>query len=316
MRLLHGVLKRAGQLIGKNRLSILIYHQVIKDTDPMRPADPDAQTFRWHMKLLRDYFNPVSLSEAVRQLKKHNLPANSVCVTFDDGYLNNFEVAQPILQEFGIPATVFVASGFSDGSNMWNDRLIDLIGKPDITTFQLNALGMGKVNVTDWQDRGELVERILPDLKYREYRKREKIIDALYLENNAREAPRKMMSTQEIAMLAHKGVEIGAHTIDHPILKTLSDEEQRHQIAGSKEMLERLIGSPVNGFAYPNGRPGSDYDTISMQLVDEAGFEYAVSTTWGCSTPGTNGYELNRFTPWDKNPTRFHLRMLRIIMGF
>jgi peptidoglycan/xylan/chitin deacetylase (PgdA/CDA1 family) len=315
MRLLHFLLKQTGQIVGKNKLSILIYHEVVNDRDPMRPANPDAQEFRWQMQLLHDHFNPISLAKAVQHLQHRNLPANSVCVTFDDGYLNNLEVAQPILEAYGIPATVFIATAFSNGVNMWNDRLIDLIGDPHITTVRLNALAMTSVKVSDWESRIKLVDKILPELKYREYREREKIIDALYLENNAREAPRKMMTQDETALLAFKDIDIGAHTVDHPILKSLSGEDLRHQIAGSKEMLENITGTPVTGFAYPNGIPGSDYDAATIEMVKESGFEYAVSTTWGISTPDTSSYELNRSTPWDKNPAKFHLRMLRNAMG-
>jgi peptidoglycan/xylan/chitin deacetylase (PgdA/CDA1 family) len=302
--------------VSRNKLSILIYHQVVADPDPMRSANPDAKAFRWQMQLLRDHFNPISLSEAVQQLQSRDLPANSVCVTFDDGYLNNLEVAQPILEAFSIPATVFVATGFGNGINMWNDRLIDLIGDPQTAIVQLRALGMGSAKVSDWESRGKLVNRIIPDLKYQEYHERERIIDTLYLENGAEEAPRKMMTQDEIVKLALKGVDIGAHTVDHPILKTLSAEDQRRQIADSKELLEKIIGAPITGFAYPNGKPGSDYDATTIQLVKETAFEYAVSTTWGTSTPNTNRYELNRFTPWDKDPGKFHLRMLRDTMEF
>jgi len=316
VKLVHSLLKRAGQLVGRNKLSILIYHQVVKDIDPMRPDNPTGDEFRWHMQLLRDYFNPISLAKAARHLRDRDLPANSVCITFDDGYLNNLQVAQPILETFSIPATVFVATGFCNGSNMWNDRLIDLVGNPHLTTLHLNALDMGSVKVSSWESRGKLVDKILPDLKYQEYCQRERIIDALYLENGAQEAPRKMMSQKEIALLAQKGVDIGAHTVDHPILKSLPAEEQRRQIAQSKELLENVTGFPVTGFAYPNGKPGSDYDEATLQIVKETGFDYAVSTTGGISTPDTSSYELNRFTPWDKNPVKFHLRMLRNIMGF
>ncbi len=316
VKLVHSLLQRAGQLVGRNKLSILIYHQVVKDIDPMRPDNAVAEEFRWHMQLLRDYFNPLSLAKAAQHLRDHDLPANSVCVTFDDGYLNNLQVAQPILETFSIPATVFVATAFSNGSNMWNDRLIDLIGNPQLTTLHLNALDMGSVKVSSWESRGKLVDKIIPGLKYQEFRKREKILDALYLENDVREASPKMMSQDEISLLARKGVDIGAHTVDHPILKSLPAEEQRNQITESKALLEKLTGLPVTGFAYPNGKPGSDYDDVTLQIVKETGFEYAVSTTKAISTPHTNSYELNRFTPWDKNPLKFHLRMLRGTLEF
>ena len=311
MSTLHAMMTRAGRLLSKDKLSILIYHQVVSETDPMRPGDPDAQLFLWQMKLLRDHFNPLPLATAVHLLERGTLPANSVCVTFDDGYLNNLEVAQPILEKFAIPATVFVATAFSDGRNMWNDRLIDLLGQPEAATINLDVLEMEPVTLGDWESRRAIADSIIPVLKYKDYREREKLVDQLYLDNTAPEANRKMMSHEDVIELARKGVDIGAHTVDHPILKSLPRSEQSLQVTGSKKALEDLLGQAVTGFAYPNGRPGSDYDETTRELVRAAGFHYAVSTRWGISTQQTNQFELNRFTPWDETPARFHLRMLR-----
>ena len=308
---LHWSLRQAGKLVGKNKLTILIYHQVLETADPMRPSEPDADTFRWQMQIIRNYFNPMPLDVAVKHLQRGDLPANTVCVTFDDGYLNNLEIAQPILQEFHIPATVYIATAFSNCNNMWNDRIIDLIGDRTRTSLSLNAIGMSCVEVSDWESRRSLASRLLATLKYQDFRARSQLVDALYRENGSAESPKKMMTCDEIVELAHRGVDIGAHTVDHPILKSLEIEEQRQQIFDSKLGLEQLINKPVTGFAYPNGLPGTDYDSSAVELVKAAGFEYAVSTTWGISTKSTSTYELNRSTPWDTQPGRFHLRLIK-----
>ena len=112
--LVHSLLQQAGKLVGKNKLTILIYHQVLENPDPMRPSEPDAEKFRWHMKLIRDYFNPLPLDVAVKQLLRGDLPANTVCVTFDDGYLNNLEVAQPILAACPALCALFFVSATRD----------------------------------------------------------------------------------------------------------------------------------------------------------------------------------------------------------
>jgi peptidoglycan/xylan/chitin deacetylase (PgdA/CDA1 family) len=308
---LHWLLRQTGKLLGKNKLNILIYHQVLEEADPMRPSEPDAEKFRWHMKLIREYFNPSPLDVAVKQLRIGELPANTVCVTFDDGYLNNLEIAQPILENFGIPATVYIATAFGSGENMWNDRIIDLIGDRSHNSLDLGAVDMGCMEVSDWESRRNLASSLLAALKYRDFRTRNQLVDELYQSNNATEAPRKMMSPDEIVELARRGVDIGAHTVDHPILKTLEFEEQRQQIFDSKTELEQLISLPVTGFAYPNGLPEKDYSSTATEIVEAAGFEYAVSTTWGISTVSTSAYELNRSTPWDNRPDKFHLRLIR-----
>ena len=314
MTVLHRAMSAGASLVGGNRLSILIYHQVLPEPDPMRAGEPDARTFRWHMALISRYFRPMSLDEAARQLREGCLPPRAVAVTFDDGYLNNLEVAQPILAEFKVPATVFVATAFSNGGNMWNDRIIDLLGNPGLSRISLDSLDLRARDLGDVDNRLSVARELLPRLKYLDFRKREVAVDTLYQENNAPEAPRKMMSHQEVAKLQRLGVSIGAHTVNHPILRSLSPAEQRLEIEGSKRVLESVTGAAINSFAYPNGRRGDDYDDLSVQLVREAGFEQAVSTTWGVSTQATSNFELRRSTPWDSNGLRFHLRMLRNIV--
>ena len=87
------------------KLSTLIYHRVLPEPDPLRTGDPDAATFRWQMGLLARHFNVLPLPEAARRLQDGTLPARAACVTFDDGYADNFTIALPILREAGIPAT-------------------------------------------------------------------------------------------------------------------------------------------------------------------------------------------------------------------
>ena len=313
--MLHWMLKQLGQITSENKLSILIYHQVFAQNDPMRPSEPDAAEFAWQMKLLRDYFNPISLSKAVALLKVKKLPPNSVCVTFDDGYLNNLTVAQPILAQYNIPATVYVAPGFSHGANMWNDRLIDLIGNTAISSFNLHALQLPSEQVSDFDSRRQLAYKLIPLIKYQDYLQRIAILDQLYADNQASELPAKMMRPEQIKQLSDLGGEIGAHTVEHPILASQTIEQQQQQINQSKQQLEQWLLQPVMGFAYPNGKPIDDYPITAVDLVKQAGFDYAVSTTAGISTPTADFYQLNRFTPWDKTPSRFHLRMIRNMLG-
>lgn len=160
--MIHGFLRAVGSLISRNKLSILIYHQVLAKPDPMRPSEPDAETFRWQMQLLKKHFCPIGLTEAVNHLEHNSLPKNAVCVTFDDGYLNNLEVAQPILQAYRIPATVYVATAFSNGCNMWNDRLLDLFARRELTQINLDALEMEPVRLNSWEDRRNKTYALIP----------------------------------------------------------------------------------------------------------------------------------------------------------
>jgi peptidoglycan/xylan/chitin deacetylase (PgdA/CDA1 family) len=304
----HFLLSSATKLLSQNKLSILIYHQVLSEFDPMRPTEPTADTFDWQMRLLRDYFTPLSLQDALHHLQHHSLPANAVCVTFDDGYLNNLTVAEPILAKYRIPATVYVATGFSAGSNMWNDRLIYLFSEPQRQQLQLDD---EQILLGDWQNRQHQAQRWLKKLKYLPIAQRLDKIAQFYLQNNASEQAPLMMSPAQIKQLANKGITIGAHTVNHPILKVMPKAQQQLEISQSKQQLEAWLGHPVRHFAYPNGVEGVDFDDTTVSLVKQSGFASAVVTDWGVSTVHTPVLKLKRFTPWDKTPLRFHLRLLR-----
>lgn len=102
-----------------DRFHILIYHQVLDRRDPLRPYEVDKRAFRRQIQLLARIGNVVTLDEAVRRSPENSLSRGTVCITFDDGYADNFRNGMPILREFGVPATVFVAAGFTDGQSQW-----------------------------------------------------------------------------------------------------------------------------------------------------------------------------------------------------
>ncbi len=300
----------ASALCGGKTLSILIYHQVVETKDPMRPDVPDREEFRWQMELLRTCFTPLPLASAVKQLKAQTLPDRAVCITFDDGYRDNLDVALPVLKQYRIPATVFVATHFSRGVNMWNDRVIDLFSRLSCDEIDLSELHLGCQRIETLQDKRRVCEQLLMALKYLQPEQRLACIDKLYQQYHIAEFAPKMMSPEQIVALDRAGVEIGAHTVDHPILKVLSPAQQYQQIADSKLYLEKLLGKPVTGFAYPNGKPGQDYDNVAVEHLKTLGFEYGVSTAWGANVRGASEYELQRFTPWEKKPLLFQRRLI------
>ncbi len=306
--MLHGVLSLVGRIFSRGKLSILIYHQVVATRDPMRPSEPTAAEFDWQMQLLARYFTPLSLDEAVQRLTHGTLPTNAVCVTFDDGYLNNLTVAQPILAKYQVPATVYVATAFRHGDNMWNDRIQDLCADPSRVVLKTPD---AEIQLGDWQSRIAAAAQLLKKLKYLPVTERLQAVDELYRLNQASEYPPRMMNDSQLQQLAALGVTIGAHTHNHPILKSLDAKAQQAEIEQSKTLLEQILQQPIEHFAYPNGVEGRDFDDVAVQWVAEAGFKSAVMTNWGYSTAATPPLRLKRFTPWDTTALRFHVRMLK-----
>ena len=118
-----------------------------------------------------------------------------------------------------------------------------------------------------------------------------------------------MMNDAGVRELHESGMGIGAHTVDHPILRLCNEGETIRQVSESREYLEALIGDDVRLFAYPNGKPGTDYRPEQARLVEKLGFKAAVSTASGASSKRDDLFQLRRFTPWDSSRHRFAARL-------
>ena len=293
-----------------NRLMILIYHRVHPRPDPMFPGEVDAGRFSEQMGMLARYCRPLPLAEAVAGLKAGRLPPRAVCVTFDDGYADNATQALPILVRHGVPATFFVAPGFLDGGRMWNDSIIETVRRAPAGPLALQEFGLDTVTLADDAARGVVAGRILKSIKHRPFEERQRLVSRFCDRVGRRLPDDLMMTSSQVREMANAGMEIGAHTMTHPILRTLPDESARSEIARSRQALEGIVGQPVRLFAYPNGRPGEDYTRRDRDVVESLGFDAAMSTTWGAASRDSDFYQLPRFTPWDQASPRWFGRLM------
>jgi len=294
---------------GKQRLAILIYHRVMPERDPMRPGEPTTIEFDWQMRLLREHFNPLPLSRAVELLGTGELPPRAVCVTFDDGYADNERLALPVLVRHGIPATVFVSTGYLNGGRMFNDTVIETLREVSGQELDLRDLGLGLHSVATPSERLATVDVLLRNIKRRDPAERTELVERVA--SYARSLPENLMMTDaQVRNLADSGLEVGAHTVSHPILASAQDSVAREEIRAGKAHLEDLLQREIHTFAYPNGKPGDDYERRHRDMVRDLGFRAAVATHWGVATPQSDTFQLPRFTPWDRAPARFALRLL------
>jgi peptidoglycan/xylan/chitin deacetylase (PgdA/CDA1 family) len=297
------------------RLSVLIFHRVLAEPDLLFPDDMHARRFDEVCGWLKSWFNVLPLDEAVARLKTGSLPARAACITFDDGYADNHHVALPILQRHGLTATFFIATGFLDGGRMWNDTLIESIRACSLPVFDLSTLGLGLHALGSLDDRRAALTALIALIKYQSVDERIAITDQLAQLACVRPPDNLMMTSNEVKAMRHAGMQIGAHTVSHPILARLADEQARQEIEGSKRFLEQLLSEHVGLFAYPNGKPGEDYTAPSVALVRSLGFDAAVSTQWGASCMGDDLFQIRRFTPWDQTRLRFGARLLANLRG-
>lgn len=120
-----------------------------------------------------------------------------------------------------------------------------------------------------------------------------------------------MLTNEMIRNLSINNVEIGGHTVTHPILTSLEDEIARREIVEGKSELELITGKPVRLFAYPNGKVGMDFDDRHAAMVKEAGFTAAFTTAIGSASSADDSFKLPRSRPWDTTPLMYGIRLLR-----
>lgn len=219
------------------------------------------------------------LSEMFRMIHLgQSVPDRSVALTFDDGYASNYHLAYPVLRQHGLPATVFLTTGFLDGTEpLWFQEM-------DLAT---QAKGESK-NLAATLHRFKM----LPNEEMRE-------LLTAYCADYAPSQTRPEVTlpmTWDMAreMQASGLVEFGGHTHSHPILARCSPEQQRREIFTCHERLSAELGRSPKLFAYTNGGE-EDFSAETCGLLAEAGFEAAFTMMSGRVKPGLNPYALPRY---------------------
>jgi peptidoglycan/xylan/chitin deacetylase (PgdA/CDA1 family) len=291
------------------RLSVLGYHRVLPQADPLLPTDPSVREFERTMRWVGDAFNVIPLSEAVAGLTAGKLPRRALAITFDDGYANNETLAAPVLERLGLHATFFIATGYLDGGRMFNDTVIEAVRGARDAQLDLEAIGLGCHRLGSDDDRRRAIDAILGAIKYLPTSRRVMLSESVAARAGVDPPSDLMMTSEQASRLARRGFALGAHTVTHPILAALDEDEAWQEIDEGRRQVQELAGAPIDVFAYPNGRPGRDYTAATVRLVRAAGFAGAVSSAPGAARPGSDPYQIPRFTPWDAGPLRFAARM-------
>jgi peptidoglycan/xylan/chitin deacetylase (PgdA/CDA1 family) len=292
------------------RLSVLIFHRVLVEPDALFPNEMHARRFETVCGWLAAWFDVLPLDQAVTRLKSGTLPARAACISFDDGYADNYHIALPILQRHGLSACFFIATGFLNGGRMWNDSIVEAIRACSQPVLDLSSLNLGRHGLGTIEDRRLAISSLIKQIKYQSLEARITLTEQIARLAQAQLPADLMMTSSEIMALRRAGMQIGAHTVSHPILARLSDEQARREIVDSQQFLQGLLGESVELFAYPNGKPGEDYSPRTVEIVRSLGFAAALSTQWGTTGINDDCFQMPRFTPWDASRWRFGLRML------
>ena len=299
----------------RGKLQVFIFHRVLAKPDSLLPGEPDATQFDWMVRLIGRNFNVLPFGRAVSLLKSGSLPKAAACITFDDGYKDNFSVALPILQRHGLTATFFIATGFLSGGRMWNDDIIEAIRLLPNETVDLKEFGLDQYDLTTPTNRVNAIGTMLGKLKYLPHGQRESTARKIAQRAGVDDRSGLMMSADDVRAMRATGMELGGHTHSHPILKALKDDDAYLEITRGKIELETILAEPVKVFAYPNGNTQLDLSSQHIEMLRQAGFIAAATTQQAIATVQTDPFMIPRFTPWDRTSARFGIRCARALAG-
>jgi peptidoglycan/xylan/chitin deacetylase (PgdA/CDA1 family) len=288
---------------------ILSYHRVNDEADPFFPAVPST-VFERHMAFVAKTYRVLTIEDLAERLQRGTVPRRALALTFDDGYRDNLTHAAPILARHGLPATVFLATGFIGTAEVpWFDRLamvFKMTGRAAVVSPWGDVLVL--TTPADRLAALDLTLKYLKRLPDEDLRRHvDTLLDALAVANPDG-VENQMLTWDEVRALTGLGFSIGAHTVSHPILSRVPPTRARWEIEGSRAMIHTACGFSPRAFAYPNGRP-EDYTETVTHLVREARFTCAVTTCFGVNTRQTSPWELRRGGPWEPDLPTFALKL-------
>ncbi|GAB4554219.1 MAG: polysaccharide deacetylase family protein [Anaerolineae bacterium] len=273
---------------GKNRLTVLAYHRINDPFSPQfdayRPNVSGTPTqFEMQMTWIKRRFNVITLDQCIAALtSKANLPPRPLLITFDDGYLDNYTNAYPTLKRLGLPAVIFLMTrGMDDPSPPWWDEVAIYLNKTQKNAADLPLIG--QTDLSSAELRRNAADKLLRALKA--VTEEEKLayiaeLRATLHMNEVTADPPLFMNWDQVREVVNNGVACMPHTVTHPILTRVTDEEAYRQLRESKEKIEAETKQSCTAFAYPNGTT-ADYSIETIKVLRQLGYQAAFTLTPG-----------------------------------
>lgn len=278
---------------------ILMYHRIaVERHDPWDLCVSPAN-FAEQLDVLTRTAEVVPLEQFTQRLKFARSKRPTVAITFDDGYVDNFTAALPLLKKFNAPATIFIATDWIGRPNaFWWDLLAALVLEaplPAEIRLRLGSADFIWKNDAAAPDRPTLHRELWSRLQVAQESERNAALRTLCELTGfdaAQVSSARAMTLDELRQVGDSGiVELGAHTMSHSPLPTLSRDEQRREIMGSKTGCEALLGRTPTSFAYPYG----ELNATARDVVAECGFARACTSNADLAWAGGDALLLPRF---------------------
>lgn len=298
--------------IGRDELTIVTFHRFLPvDLRRQYPHPGLAVTpevFAQFVEFFATNFDCRTVSDAVTAWQGGQRgPKPLLAITADDGQLDNFEYARPVLNRLGVPATFYAVVEATeqhcllrhDRLGFYCQRILELKThpvenlRPYLSRQPPSRYATAGVPNDPNSLPRDLAFRLAQVAKAMIPAEMEQMIDVLRSLAGDPQLPAwsNVMNWDQLKTLANDGHEIGSHTTTHAILLAQCAPDLPKELAGSRQRLEQMIGKPIRSLAYPNG----DFDDATLRATAQAGYQSAVTTRMGRNRPGQNPHALLRF---------------------
>ncbi|HKV62617.1 MAG TPA: polysaccharide deacetylase family protein [Candidatus Acidoferrum sp.] len=274
---------------------ILCYHGIGESGNPLSVA-PSRELFDTQMRFLHENYRVASLEEACSELCSGVKSEPGVVITFDDGYRSAYNVAFPILQQYRLPATIYLTvDSVETGQVAWYDRVFLGMAVAPSGELQLDLQDPWRFQLNSPEDRLRAALEVVAILRTLPNSLRceccARLENRIGLPQNALSS--RVLTWEEIHIMHSAGITFGSHTLSHPVVSQLAPLELEHELGASKCLLEKKLGIPVLDFAFPFGK-ASDCSPAALEMLSRCGYRSAVTTVPGVNTPQANLFELRR----------------------
>jgi peptidoglycan/xylan/chitin deacetylase (PgdA/CDA1 family) len=277
-------------------VTILAYHRVLDvEVENDFPFDIElvsgsVNQFTHQMEYIKAHYQPITFATLLEKLERgEKPPRGAAIVTFDDGFVDNYNNAFPVLKRLDMPATIFLSTGYIDSqTTFWYEKLSYALMTTRATEVTLATLGSFVIG-DSYESRRQLMKSIVLKLKLVPDEVRLSLLDDLDAQlmferkwiEDARSGP---MTWDQIREMSANNIEFGSHSVTHPILSRVPLDKLAFEVEHSKHRIEAELQKPVQVIAYPVGGVEAFDDNVRA-AVRKAGYKLGASYISGIERP-------------------------------
>ncbi len=309
----------------KNSAVVLMYHRVLTEQEKQSSFSHPGiivckDTFAKQMAYLKKMFHVISEEEFISHITQGTPFKNNSClITFDDGWMDNYTHAYPILSKLNLPATIFLTTDYiGTGKKFWQEKLAArlfsiYLQEDDQARSVLSRYELEEIIDIPPSEAKRTIRKFITQMKERSSPDIREIMAYFLNENgDASAIPNDMdvfFNWEQAREMAQNGMSFGSHSVHHHILTQIPLDDVDREIAASRKYIADCIGISPKSFCYPNG----NYSEEIAQLVAKNEYLAAFSTTTGSISNVSNHYALPRINIHNEVTDTIPLFMARVL---